>query len=362
MTLRSRVSTSILPLAVALCLVLTAGLALAENTLVVNPYEAVDWDAFAQYKANLHTHTTQSDGKMDPSQVIDEYHQRDYDILALTDHNRNTWPWTDYERDPAEVGMLAISGNELSRHHHTGALFCQLETDERDHEAALREVAELDGLAILYHPGRYWTPTADQTVPSDVLDRYVGLFQRHDHLAGMEIINQGNRYPHDRRLWDALLAEMMPERPVHAFANDDMHVISHLGRDWTVFPLALPTEQSVRDALNSGAFYAASVSTHPAAEQSVAGAPAITRIAHDPRAGTLTVEATVAGEPLGQEGYRWIADDETLHVGPTLSYHDNDQIARYARLELVGTGGTAFTNAFGFEQVGDSNIAENPAE
>ena len=178
------------------------------NTLVVNPYAEVNWSA-AQYTANLHTHTTQSDGHMGPARVIDEYHQRGYDILALTDHNLNTWPWQDFGRDPASLGMLAVPGNELSRHDHTGALFCELETDETDHDAALGEVAAAGGLAILYHPGRYWTPTGDHTVSAEVLAGYSRLFRRHDHLVGMEIINQGNRYPHDRLLWDALLEEVM---------------------------------------------------------------------------------------------------------------------------------------------------------
>ncbi|MGM0494964.1 MAG: metallophosphoesterase [Armatimonadota bacterium] len=360
MTLRSHARKTTLPLAIALCLMLTAGLALAENALVVNPYEGVDWDAFAQYKANLHTHTTQSDGKLDPSQVIDEYHQRGYDILAITDHNRNTWPWTDFERDPAEFGMLAISGNELSRHHHTGALFCQLETEETDHEAALREVAELDGLAILYHPGRYWQPAEDapNTVPADDLAKYVELLTSHEHVAGMEIINQGNRYPHDRLLWDALLTEMMPARPVHGVADDDMHGSSQLGRDWTVFPLTELTEEAVREALVTGAFYSASVSTHPEDDRAVDGTPVIERITHDEDAGTITVEAMVGGEPLGDAGYRWIADGEALHVGPTLAYRDDERIGSYARLELLGTGGTAFTNAFGF--VSDTVVAAAP--
>lgn len=364
MTRRTHSWRTVLPLAIALCLLLTAGLAAAQNTLVVNPYEGVDWDAFVQYKANLHTHTTESDGRMDPSQVIDEYHQRGYDILALTDHNRNTWPWTDFGRDPAELGMLAISGNELSRHHHTGSLFCELETDEGDHEAALREVAQLGGLAILYHPGRYWEPAEDapNAVPADALERYVGLFSRHQHLLGMEIINAGNRYPHDRLLWDALLAEMMPGRPIHAFVNDDMHSIGALGRDWSVYPLPELTEDALREALVTGAFYSASVSTHPGDDRSVEGTPVIRRIAHDEDAGTITVEATVGGEPLGSEGYRWIAGGEALHVGPTLAYRDDDRIGSYARVELLGTGGTAFTNAFGFQAAArvDANVEPAP--
>lgn len=348
-------------LVIAVCLLISAGISLADNTLVVNPYAEVDWDQFTQQRANLHTHTTQSDGSMAPAQVIDEYHERGYSILALTDHNRNTWPWQDFGREPAELGMLAISGNELSRHHHTGALFCELETEKTDHEAALKEVAALDGLAILYHPGRYWKPEEDapNIVSAAVVKKYAGIFSRHDHLVGMEFVNGGNRYPHDRLLWDALLSEMMPERPVHGFADDDMHGMSRLGNDWTVFPLPELTEDGVRNALTTGAFYAASVSTHPADDRSVDGTPVITRISHDEEAGTLTVEATVAGEPSGDEAYRWIADGNVVHVGPTLRYRDDESIGSYARLEVLGTGGTAFTNAFGFVDEAGGDTADN---
>ncbi|MEC9047643.1 MAG: hypothetical protein VYA51_06485 [Planctomycetota bacterium] len=39
------------------------------------------------YKGNLHTHTLWSDGNHFPEMVVDWYAQRDYDFLALTDHN-----------------------------------------------------------------------------------------------------------------------------------------------------------------------------------------------------------------------------------------------------------------------------------
>jgi hypothetical protein len=324
------------------------GSAVADNTLVVNPYADVDWSA-TQHRGNFHTHTTQSDGAMDPARVIKEYADRGYTILALTDHNRNTWPWIEYGRDPQAWGMLAVSGNELSRHHHANSLFCELETSASNLGDALEEVAGLGGLAILNHPGRYWRPTRQGTVPASVTETYRGIFARHDHLVGMEIINQGNRYPHDRLLWDALLTEMMPARPVHAFCNDDMHGIGAMGRDWTVFRLQSLTEEAVREALRKGAFYAASISTHEKAEQSVEGTPVITRIAHDPEVGVLSIFAEVNGQPVEDGAYRWVTDGgEALHVGPELLYRDNDRIGSYVRAEIVGPGGTAFTNAFGF--------------
>ena len=126
--------------------------------LAVNPYADVDWARFKQIKVNLHTHTTESDGRLSPAQVVDEYRARGYHGLALTDHNRNTWPWTAFDRDPEAVGMLAIAGNELSRHHHALSLFSSYETPESDLDAVLKGVANADGLAILCHPAMHWVP------------------------------------------------------------------------------------------------------------------------------------------------------------------------------------------------------------
>lgn len=127
-------------------------------TLKVNPYADVDWTGGRQYKANLHTHSTESDGRLSPAQVIDEYRARGYKALALTDHNRNTWPWTAFDRDPAAVQMLPISGNELSRHHHALSLFSNYVTPGNDLEVSLNGVAEAGGLAVLCHPAMHWVP------------------------------------------------------------------------------------------------------------------------------------------------------------------------------------------------------------
>ena len=44
--------------------------------------------AKAQYwKGNLHTHTFWSDGNHFPEMAVDWYRQRNYNFLALTDHN-----------------------------------------------------------------------------------------------------------------------------------------------------------------------------------------------------------------------------------------------------------------------------------
>ena len=86
-----------------------------------NPYKDVNWATFGRHKGNFHTHTTQSDGSMSPGTVIDQYKQLGYSVLALTDHNTVTYPWATYGRDPVQLGMVDVQGNELSNGHHTAA-------------------------------------------------------------------------------------------------------------------------------------------------------------------------------------------------------------------------------------------------
>jgi hypothetical protein len=59
-----------------------------------NPYQSINWENAEQHKANFHTHTVRSDGILNPQVVADEYHAMGYSILAITDHNEVTYPWT----------------------------------------------------------------------------------------------------------------------------------------------------------------------------------------------------------------------------------------------------------------------------
>lgn len=313
---------------------------------VVDPYADVDWATFGQHKSNLHTHTTQSDGSLTPAEAIDEYHQRGYSILALTDHNRCTWPWQNWGRDPNALGMVAIAGNEASNHHHMNSFFIQYETTSNDLERTLGEVGAAGGLAMLNHPGRY----------SYTVQNYVGWFTTYGHLIGLEVINQGGRYNgnwspvwpgNDIYLWDQILSILMPDRPVWGLACDDMHTLSHLGRDWNTFLLADLTEAQVRDAMQRGQFYFSSVATHPTAARDVTQTPVIDAMVRDEAGGTITLSATSGGQPLPASDYCWISMGMPIHVGPTLDYLNTPGVGTYVRAELIGQGGTSLTNPFG---------------
>ena len=60
-----------------------------------------------QYKANLHSHSTLSDGALTPRQLKDIYKARGYSILAITDHNL---PCDHSEMN--EDGFMMLTGYE----------------------------------------------------------------------------------------------------------------------------------------------------------------------------------------------------------------------------------------------------------
>lgn len=59
-------------------------------------------------KCALHTHTTHSDGKLTPVEVVQLYYNSGYRVIAITDHDR------DYDGPTEYNDMLIIPGNERS--------------------------------------------------------------------------------------------------------------------------------------------------------------------------------------------------------------------------------------------------------
>lgn len=557
---------------------LLTGIAVQQATarsVAVDPYSDVDWSDFRQFKTQLHAHTTQSDGRMSVPQAIDSYRELGYEILSITDHDRATWPWTAFGRDPDELGMLAIAGNELSRHHHVNSLFTDFTTNSRNVEEAIRGAIESGGIVMLNHPSAHWwngwgmrslrAPEPAVTVPTEgdlraataddftvatwfrttdggrnillgnfgasdngvinlelhtgnrvriylqpthgtvmeinqdanalgintrdgqwhhlaarrtsselalflngrevgrspitsdafrsfaiggdrlylgrdgrtgattlsgdldlvrfwgtglsdeeiaklaegaapsqapafercfealgadqsqqlvadvhpvlkssgqssqalsfgntliVTDEavafYRDLFEKFPEMFGMEVIN-GTRplteYQLDRGLWDALLGEFMPERPIWGTATDDMHSTAHLGREWIMVLAEELEESQVRTAIENGTFYFSSIRVRPDGSESTDAPPAISSIRHNTRRGELRVSAEVNGEPVPESAYKWISHGKVVHTGSRYRYsrcRELPEDARYLRLEIYGEGGTTFTNPIGF--------------
>lgn len=231
-----------------------------------DPYAGVAWSHFGRHKASMHVHTTESDGSLAVSTAIDGYRARGYTVLSITDHDNaaefskvSTWPWTDHGRDPAQLGMLAVQGHEFSVIDHTNSFFADIWTDDdltngtfdaevNDTAWIFSEIGLRGGLAQVNHPGRYFRSN----------NYYLNLFQTHPHLIGIEVYNQGNRYPNDFGRWVDMLTTHRAaghSLPIWGTSVDDMHTFAQMGRNYHVYLLPELTEAAMRSAMQAGSFY-----------------------------------------------------------------------------------------------------------
>lgn len=112
------------------------------------------------YKGNLHTHSTNSDGRLSPEEVIGLYREEGYDFLALTDH----W-FMGEERQ--EENFLLLSGAEYDVGnnvrdgiYHVVGMRCAEgaeagkgpELQEKQAQLMIDRIHEAGGIAILAHP------------------------------------------------------------------------------------------------------------------------------------------------------------------------------------------------------------------
>lgn len=284
---------------------------LLQNRISIsNPYKAVSWEKVGYCKANLHCHTTQSDGYYSVKEVIEAYHNAGYLILSITDHDSSwpnehvlagrlplekatpfpmgprpknfpantTWPWSSYgSPTPESIGMVGVEGNEVCFRHDFNSYFSNYGVwyektgdrapwggilDETGKEIweddQLLAVRDSGGIAVINHPG---VPSRYKWWQRKSLDWYVERFRKHtaDYLVGIEVTNNKHAdwktEKYDEGLWDQLLSRFMPERPIWGFAGDDMHDLLSSQETYIVFLLDELTKGSVRDAMKLGQFY-----------------------------------------------------------------------------------------------------------
>ena len=194
--------------------------------------------------AQLHDHTTNSDGSYTPAEVVDLYRAAGYGALAITDH--------DFISDQPRGVAAPIVGCEHSpRTGHVGGIGSSyLRGDVTLTQEIIDGIVGSGGLAILNHPS--WAiGYSDAEIAS--LKGYVGI----------EIHNAGcvGLWPHYRGFavdrWDKVLTETRLN--VWGFATDDFHKAERwhgydIGRTIVFARSASP--QDVLDSLARGCFAA----------------------------------------------------------------------------------------------------------
>lgn len=226
------------------------------------------------YKANLHNHTTLSDGKLTPEQVKEVYMQEGYDIVAFTDHRTYKWhqelmdenfvALAAYEVDLNETFKVARDFSRIKTYH-----INLYDTNPKEHilekEASplptceygdveglntyIEKMKELGFLACYNHP--YWSLQS--------YEDYKGL----KGLWGMEIYNHGcehdGLYGYNPQSYDEILRQGEMLFCVAADDNHNTYPIGHPLCDsfggFTMIKAEGLTYQSVIEAMVKGDFY-----------------------------------------------------------------------------------------------------------
>lgn len=375
-----------------------AGASGTKQYTVINPYENVDWANSDTYKACLHCHTNASDGECDLDEWLGLYYAAGYDILAITDHGVITNGWNkerqtngifngfkkvtplseeDYLRittgsDRGGRGMTDIKGGiecnmaVVSKTHVNGywTTYGQgIWGKENDYETAPREIEKSGGYSVLNHVGD-WVNSNNYPERSHnpfYINYFANILTKYKTCLGLEIINNTDNCTRaDRELWDELLQVVIPTgRNIWAFADDDSEYRDEVGRSFELFPLAENNEENVKQAMISGAFFAASkYQKNPARKDEIEGdglVPVVTNITVD--GNTITVECD---KERGCNTIEWVADgkviasDNSGSCKYTLNLNDyEDDLGCYVRFVLKSPAhGVTYSQAFELQYEG----------
>lgn len=282
-----------------------------------SPYADIDWDTYTAYKAQLHCHTTASDGCQTIKDAIEDYYDLDYDIVAITDHGTTNIAWniapqtipimrelrkdrtggascpivplTDEEYEAYTNGTAASSkrthtngmldvygGNELNMA--TPFADCHLTCYNSDYgqgyagvfgdyETPSAEVNKDGGYTMLAHVGEYVYIDKDSAdhVGQPVDEYYVNKFARIflDNVGsslGMGINSATDAHTRcDRILYDSILLKTIPNGVTPwAFCFSDSHSETSINDAYTYIYMDELTEEAMYDSMLNGRMFAVS--------------------------------------------------------------------------------------------------------
>lgn len=220
---------------------------------IADPYAAP-----GQYrKAQLHCHTTHSDGTFAPRGLLERYRTAGFTFVVFTDHERVTTC-----DDLNDHAFLALPGAETAIGRpfrplgpHLGRIGAPGRLDVRGAQAAIDATVAAGGVVSLHHPG--WT--GNLWTGRWIVAEMITL--RGYHL--IEISNHHSASRADVERWAAVLAARGPSAPVGGVAVDDFHRERDFNTGWVMAKTAAVTAEAFLGALRARALVA---STGPHAE------------------------------------------------------------------------------------------------
>lgn len=222
-----------------------------DNSLT-SPFGLSSADGYFWLKGNLHSHTTNSDGRPTPQQRLDGYVEHEYDFLCLSDH----YTITRIETVKAPNDFVLIQGAELhpknpfgGQVHHFVCLNIHEDMDSENMapQHVIDRVNEQGGSVWLAHP--HWSSVK---IMRDTLPL--------NGFSGVEVFNTICR-THGRGessvIWDDWME--LENRLYPALADDDAHSLDNERNDtyqgWTMVRVKERTPEAICEALQNGTSY-----------------------------------------------------------------------------------------------------------
>ena len=223
---------------------------------ITNPYASVNFETYKAYKADLHSHTTFSDGHDSLPEQVERHYELGFDIYARTDHSTTSYGYMAHDYVPAmkvlglikngviggevlatsgvaangkaytvttsDAGdefyaqdggqqMLSVPfGNEQNgtsfTNSHVNTWFVDYGNGRlggtAEYESVIKDVHEKGGLSVINHPGEYTNArdeiyTADAYNKDDVMYNYKikkfeNILLKYDSCLGIDINSKGD--------------------------------------------------------------------------------------------------------------------------------------------------------------------------
>lgn len=218
------------------------------------------------YKANLHCHTTHSDGRLTPQQVKEYYKAHGYSVIAYTDHN----VLLDH-RDLNDPEFLALVGIEVD----TDSFLYEkkYEFNQTCHLCAIAR--DPDNVVPVYRAEAYTGEAVAAKIEEFHRQGYVvnynhpawscesgEEFLHYGNFDGLEIFNYSAEVATNNGCSqnEYALALRMLKRPIRCIAADDNHDSLDGEKDscggWVVFKAPELSYQAILEAYDKMHFYA----------------------------------------------------------------------------------------------------------
>ena len=273
------------------------------------------------FRGNLHMHTTDSDGRLDPVSAREEYRKAGYDFIAVTDH------WRMSKDVPSKDGsMLEISGVEYDTgdmvntkvFHILGIGMQRPAFEEVDHKIPPQKIIdainEAGGIAILAHPA--WS-----IMNPDDIAKCKGI-------AGAEVYNTVSNidFFNGRRSDASHYFDIWADNGylIRPFASDDCHMYKgEQTQNYIMVKAKELTRDAILSAIRNGDFYASQGPEFVAIRRS---------------GNTIAVECRGASKILFLSNCVW--DSQRVQDGKNgFARYTFSGVDKYVRVELVSEDG-----------------------